>query len=71
MPPQDMAQPLDPLRLKGTMLDTRKVAARNWDKTGKAQRAFPDEGGEGRKKMGNGISLNGNGHGVGDAMQVE
>lgn len=33
-----MAQPLDPLRLKGTMLDTQKVAARNREKTGKEQR---------------------------------
>ncbi|CAM9956964.1 unnamed protein product [Ectocarpus sp. 6 AP-2014] len=35
---KDMAQPLDPLRLKGTMLDTKKVAARNREKTGKEQR---------------------------------
>lgn len=33
-----MAQPLDPLRLKGTMLDTKKAASRNRDKTGKEQR---------------------------------
>lgn len=37
-PSQDMAQPMDPLRLKGTMLDARKVADRNLDKTGKEQR---------------------------------
>ncbi|CAM9725934.1 unnamed protein product, partial [Hapterophycus canaliculatus] len=35
---KDMAQPLDPLRLKGTMLDTHKAALRNRDKTGKEQR---------------------------------
>ncbi|CAM9937713.1 unnamed protein product [Ascophyllum nodosum] len=35
---KDMAQPMNPLRLKGTMLDMRKVADRNRDKTGKEQR---------------------------------
>eukprot|EP00903_Cladosiphon_okamuranus_P005999 g5919.t1 len=39
---KDMAQPLDPLRLKGTMLDLQKAAARNKDKTGKDQR-HPEE----------------------------
>lgn len=33
-----MAQPLDPMRLHGTMLDTRKVSQRNREKTGKEQR---------------------------------
>lgn len=33
-----MAQPMDPMRLKGTMLDTRKVVVRNCEKTGKEQR---------------------------------
>ena len=41
-PQQDMAQPLDPLRLKGTMLDLQKAAARNKDKTGLDQR-HPEE----------------------------
>lgn len=35
---KDMAQPLDPMRLHGTMLDTRKVSQRNREKTGKEQR---------------------------------
>lgn len=60
---QDMAQPLDPLRLKGTMLDTQKVAMRNLDKTGKGGDMLLNAGQEG----GGG----GRGGGGGDAMQVE
>lgn len=71
-----MAQPLDPLRLKGTMLDTLKAAARNLDKTGKEQR-HPGEllktaaaaavgGGAGA-----GAGAAAGADGGGDAMQVE
>lgn len=69
-----MAQPLDPLRLKGTMLDTLKAAARNLDKTGKEQRhpgellktvAVAAAGGGGGAGAGPGAA------GSGDAMQVE
>ena len=72
-----MAQPLDPLRLKGTMLDTRKAAARNLDKTGKEQRHPGGEelllsktasGGGGSGSSG---SAGAGAAGAGDAMQVE
>lgn len=67
-----MAQPLDPLRLKGTMLDLRKAAARNKDKTGMDQR-HPEE--LLLKATPTGVANAGGaaaaGSGGGDAMQVE
>lgn len=71
-PQQDMAQPLDPLRLKGTMLDLQKAAARNKDKTGLDQR-HPEElllkaaPAAGAGAAGTAAA----GSGAGDAMQVE
>lgn len=82
---QDMAQPLDPLRLKGTMLDTKKAASRNRDKTGKEQRD-PGELALSRPKALTGAASSNSGGGdsngaaattgnggpsVGDAMEVE
>lgn len=67
-----MAQPLDPLRLKGTMLDLQKAAARNKDKTGMDQRhpeelllKAPPAGGT------NAAGAAAGSGGGGDAMQVE
>lgn len=71
-----MAQPLDPLRLKGTMLDKRKVAARNLEKTGKEQTS-PGEGvaaADGQGAGGGAGRVVGNNLGRrngGDGMQVE
>eukprot|EP00904_Undaria_pinnatifida_P005279 jgi/Undpi1/1881/HiC_scaffold_12.g05268.m1 len=74
---KEMAQPLDVLRLKGTMLDSAKVAARNREMTGRDQRAPGEELAKAMPGRGPGVAGGGSSNGgvargswVEDAMQV-